>query len=1136
MTDRSDSRIDAFKELAVTSWAVRHGTSMLMLFAIIALAGTLAYRSVPKESFPEIEIPMIAVNTIYRGASPKDVESQVTRVVEQELNTVPDLKVLTSTSVEGYSSVVAEFSTEVDLDEALQRVREKVDLAKPELPADAEEPGIFEFDFEEVPILQVNLSGEYGLVRLKQIGEELEDRLEQIPTVLRVDLRGGREREVQVDVSLPRLLYYGLTLNDVVETVRDENVNIPGGAIDVGEMKFLVRVDGEIDDPLSIGDLVVNAPGGRPVYVRDVADVDFGFAERDSYARLDGRSVVTLDVIKRTGENIIETADAVHAVIAGMEVEFPPTTVVKTTSDMSRDIRMMVSSLENNILSGLLLIVSVLLFFLGVRTSIFVGIAIPTSMLLSFLLLGLLGASMNMVVLFSLILSLGMLVDNAIVIVENTYRYVEEGWDRAAAARKATGEVAVPVIASTLTTLAAFGPLLIWPGIIGDFMKYLPMTLIVTLSSSLFVALVIVPVLCSRWLRLEGQRTASLPRSGRWMLTGLALAIAAWLAALNAFTMALLGVTALVAILVHRLLLGPLARRFQSAGLPWLIDRYESTLSWALDHRLIVVAGSFAVLVAMVVAFARFNHGIELFPEDIPPRQVWVDIETPVGTRVEFIDGIARKLEERVRRVEGYDDAESAVTTVGGGGNVLMGGAQGANSGRLVVSLAEYQERRFDSSLTLVRMQKVVGRRIAGAEISVEKPQEGPPTGAPVNVEIVGRKPEVLKELSDRVLQILQNSPVGEKLTGLKSDLDEARPELAVHVDRERAALYGLSTAQVAGVVRTAVQGTEASQYRTGNDEYDVIVRLAEPWRRDLESLRDLAIENDPGEQIPLVSVASWTVGEGLGSIRRKDMDRVATISSEVRAGLNKNAVLGEVQQSLEPFVRDELPPGYAMRYTGQQEEQAEAEEFLTNAFLAALALIAFILVTQFNSVIKPVIILTSVMMSTAGVLLGLMVFQMPFGIIMTGVGIISLAGIVVNNAIVLVDYIDVLRRRDGLERRAALIRGGRTRLRPVILTAITTALGLVPLAIGLNFDFFGLYGRLDPDLYWGGEQAAWWAPMAIAVIVGILFATFLTLILVPVMYSLTDDMARFLARHFTGDAAEATEGGAALAESPPGS
>ena len=1125
MTDRPGGP-DAFDELPVTSWAVRHGTSVLMLFAIIALAGVVAYRSVPKEAFPQIEIPVIAVNTIYPGVSPKDMESLVTRELELELKTIPDLKELTSTSVEGYSSVVAEFSTEVDLPEAMRLVREKVDLAKGDLPADAEEPRIYEFDFEDVPILQVNLSGEYGLVRLKQLGEELQDRLEQIPSVLRVDLRGGREREVQVDVSLPRLLYYGLTLKDVVETVRDENINIPGGSIDVGELKFLVRVDGEIDDPRSIGDLVVDAPEGRPVYVRDLADVDFGFAERRSYARLDGRPVVTLDVIKRTGENIIETADAVRDVIAGMEAELPPTTVVKTTSDMSRDIRMMVSSLENNILSGLLLIVGVLLFFLGVRTSVFVGVAIPTSMLLSFLVLGLLGVTMNMVVLFSLILALGMLVDNAIVIVENTYRYVEEGWDRAEAARKATGEVALPVIASTLTTLAAFSPLLFWTGTVGEFMKYLPMTLIVTLSSSLFVALVIVPVLCSRWLRLEGERGAGMPLSGRLALIALAVLAAAGLAAANALTVALLAATAVAAILAHRLILGPLARRFQGADLPWLIDRYEGVLGWALGHRLVVVAGSLAVLVAMVAAFGRFNSGIVFFPEDIPPRQVWVDAQAPVGTRVEYLDGIARELELQVRGVQGFEDAESAVTTVGAGGSPLIGGTQGANDARVMVNFTEYHERRFDSFETLARMQERVGREIAGAEISVDKPVDGPPQGAPVNIEIVGKDPRVLKDLSDRVLQVLRSSPVAPKLSGLESDLDEARPELAVHVDRERAAMYGLSTAKVAGVVRTAVQGTEASRYRTGNDEYDVVVRLAEPWRQDLESLRDLVVENGPGEPIPLVSVASWTVGEGLGSIRRKDMDRMATISSDVRAGLNKNAVFFEVQEHLASFVEDELPPGYTVRYTGQQEEQGEAMEFLATAFLAALGLIAFILVTQFNSVIKPVIILTSVIMSTAGVLLGLMVFRMPFGIIMTGVGVISLAGIVVNNAIVLVHYIDILRRRDGLDRQAALIRAGRTRLRPVILTAVTTALGLVPLAIGLNFDFFGLFGSLDPNLYWGGEQAAWWGPMAIAVIVGILFATFLTLILVPVMYSLTDDMGRFLSRHFSA-------GGRAAAETP---
>ncbi|MDA0334303.1 MAG: efflux RND transporter permease subunit [bacterium] len=1108
---------DAYKELAITSWAVNHGTSVLIMFFIITMAGVMAYQTIPKESFPEIEIPMIAVNTIYPGVSPKDMESLVTRVLEQELNTVPDLKELTSTSVEGYSSIVAEFTTAVNMDEALQRVREKVDLAKPDLPEDVEEPNIYEFDFQEVPIMQVNLSGAYGLVRLKETGAELEDLLEQIPTVLRVDLRGGREREVKVDVSLSRLQFYGVSLEDVVDAIRDENVNIPGGSIDVGEMKFLVRIDGELHDPLEIRDIVVETRDGRPIHVRDLATVDFGFAEIESYARLDGSVVVTLDVVKRSGENIIETADAVRAAVAAMQPLFPPTTVVKITTDMSQDIRMMVSSLENNIISGLLLIVAVLLFFLGVRNSALVGIAIPTSMLLSFLVLSLLGVTMNMVVLFSLILALGMLVDNAIVVVENTYRYVEEGWDRAEAARKATGEVAVPVIAATLTTLAAFGPMLFWPGITGEFMSYLPLTLIVTLSSSLFVALVIVPVLCARYLRLEGEVSKPMPRAGRWLLlvAGLLLAIPMTLS--HGFTTALMAATALICWLANHFFLGPIARRFQAAGLPWLMDRYEVALRWALGHRLLSVLGTVAGFVVIVVLFGKYNSGVEFFPEDIPPKQVWIDVETPVGTRVEFTNDIIRVLEAEVVSVPGYGDAESGVATVGGGGNAMMGSSQGPNSGRVMVSFVDYQDREQNTNETMALMQERLGRDVAGAEISVNKPQEGPPSGPPVNVEIVGKDPQRLKELSDRVVYILRNSAVSARLTGLESDLDEARPELSVHVDREKAALYGLSTFKVAGMVRTAVQGTEATQYRTGNDEYDVTVRLAEPWRNDLESLRDLTVTNEPGDQVPLVSVASWDVGEGLGSIRRKDMDRVATVSSQVREGYQKNTVLVEVQQTLATFIAAELPPGYTVRYTGESEDQAEAEAFLSTAFLVALGLIAFILVTQFNSVIKPGIILTSVIMSVAGVLLGLMLFQMPFGVIMTGVGIISLAGIVVNNAIILIDYIDTLRQRDGLDLQEALVRGGRTRLRPVLLTAITTALGLAPLAIGLNFDFFGLYTALAPDLFWGGEQAAWWAPMAIAVIAGILFATFLTLVLVPVLYSLSEDAMTWFRRLFVG-------------------
>ncbi|NNM04953.1 MAG: efflux RND transporter permease subunit [Gemmatimonadetes bacterium] len=1125
---KTEKELKEFKEFRLTSFAIDHSTSVILLFIIVAIAGIVTYGRIPKESFPELEIPMIAVSTVYPGVSPSDMETLVTRPIEDELNTIGDIKELTSTSVEGYSSVVAEFETSVDLDEALQKVREKVDLAKPELPEDAEDPSITEFNFSEVPIMQVNLSGEYGLVRLKEIGEDLQDRLEQIPSVLRADLRGGLEREVKVDVDLAKLKFYGLSIDDVIMAVQSENVNIPGGTIDVGAFKYLVRIDGEFEDPTLIEDLVVTTEDGRAVYVRDVATVEFGFAERETFARLDGNPVVTLDIVKRTGENIIESADAVKAVIAEMEAIFPPSTVVKITSDSSKDIRMMVSSLENNVISGLLLIIGVLFFFLGVRTSVFVALSIPTSMFLSFLVLGAMGVSMNMIVLFSLILALGMLVDNAIVIVENIYRYLEEGWDRVTASKKATGEVAMPVIAATMTTLAAFAPLLFWPGMIGDFMGYLPLTLIITLSSSLFVAVIIIPTLCSLFIRLDDAPKKPLTKvAKRTMigLTGLSIFI---VAGINWLTAVLFILTAVLAVGAHKLVLSKVEDWFQAKAIPDWIRFYEKQLWWALEHRPAVLAIAAGALVGTVMLFTVFNNGVEFFPESIPPRQLWVDVDGPVGTRAEVTNRVASILEEEVKHFDGMGDAESVVTTVGsGGGNFMEEGPGGPEAGRVNISFVDFQDRRFNAFETLAQMQETVGKDLAGVDITVDKLTEGAPTGAPVNIEIIGEDPAVLEALSEEVIQILEADPVYPKLVGLDSDLNEARPELSVLVDREKAALYGLSTSRVAMAVRGAINGIEAGKYRTGNDEYDIIVRLAPEFRSELNALEDLTVM-DEGTQVPLVSVADWEVGEGLGSIRRKDMVRVATVSSDVASGYNSNATLAEVQAVLAGFGAS-LPPGYTVQYTGESEEQDEASEFLSTAFLMALALMGFILISQFNSIVKPVIILSSVVMSTVGVLAGLMVFNMPFVIIMTGLGIISLAGIVVNNAIVLIDYIDILRERDGMDRRRALVQGGKTRFRPVILTATTTALGLVPLAIGLNFDFFGLYGSLTPELYWGGDQAAWWGSMAVAVIVGIMFATFLTLILVPVLYSLVDDFSAFFRKHYTsteGDEGTADDAG----------
>lgn len=1109
-----------YKEFAPTSWAIDHETSVGVLLFFIIILGFLSYRTIPRESFPEVEIPTIAVNTIYPGVSPADIESLLTRPLEEELSTISDIKDLTSTSVEGYSSIIAEFETSVNLDEALQKIREKVDLAKTELPAEAEDPSIFEFSFSEMPIMQVNLAGQYDLVRLKEVGQALQDRIEQIPSVLRVEVRGGLEREVKVDVQLDRLQFYDLSINDVIDAIRNENVNIPGGSIDVGSFTYLVRVDGEFDDPTAIDDLVIEAESGRPVYVRDVATVEFGFQDRTSFARLDDSPVVTLDIIKRSGYSIIETSDMVKVAVLEMEPILPPTTVVKVTSDQSIQVGDMVSNLENNIISGLILIVIVLLFFLGVGNSLFVAISIPLSMLLTFVVLNALEITLNMVVLFSLILALGMLVDNAIVVVENIYRYVEEGWDKREASKKATGEVAGPVIAATLTTLAAFTPLMFWPGQVGEFMGFMPITLIIALSSSLFVALLIIPTLCARFLRLENEPTQKLPRMARRVLMVMTVGIFFLIGLANPLSALVTLMLVIFVFAAYRFLVRDISRKFQGSWLPNIMESYTKKLETAIDSNKVVLLSSISGLFLTLLVFGWANSGVEFFPEDMPPEDIMVDVQLPVGSRAEATDEVAQQMEMTISEANGIVDASSVVATVGGSGsggsNPMGGGASGPNTGRVTVSMVEFGSRQFDARDFLAEMQASLGTEVAGAEITVDQSASGPAQGLPINIEITGEDPAVLKDLSDQVLSTLQNNSVYGKLVGLESDLDQARPELSVYVDREKAALYGVSSREVGLAIRSAIQGVEAAKYRTGSDEYDIVVRLAKEYRDELESLRELTVMSE-GNQIPLLSVADWEVGEGLGSIQRKNQVRMATISADTRTGLNSNAILAEVMEVLVDFSENNMPVGYQLQYTGQAEEQQEAMDFLVKAFLLGLGLIAMILVTQFNSVVKPVIILASVLLSTAGVFWGLIIFRMPFVIIMTGVGLISLAGIVVNNAIVMIDYIDVLRSRDGLDIKEALLRGGQVRFRPVILTAVTTALGLVPLAVGLNFDFLGLFTKLNPDLYWGGMQAAWWGPMAIAVIVGILFATFLTLVLVPALYYMLDNTVEMIGRQFVG-------------------
>ncbi|MBE0591422.1 MAG: efflux RND transporter permease subunit, partial [Gemmatimonadales bacterium] len=911
-----------FKEFWLTSFAIDHPTSVIVMMVILVISGLASYVSVPKESMPEFVVPNIIVNTIYPGVSPGDIETLLTQPLEDELNTIPDVKTITSTSTEGYSSINVEFEAGMDMNEALQRVREKVDIAKPDLPTAAEEPQILEINLSEFPIMQVNIAGPYNLVRLRDVAEDLQDRLEQIPSVLEVRLAGGLEREVQVDVDLARLKFYDVAYSDVIEALEKENVTVPGGTIEVGDVKYLVRVPGEFEEPAPIADVVVATRSGQPIYVRDVADVDFGFKDRESLARLDGDPVISLAIVKRSGENIIETAEQVRVVLADAAETFPPGTVVKITSDQSDSIRKMVSSLENNIISGLILVVAVLVFVLGVRTAPFVGLAIPLSMLISFVVLKLADFSMNMVVLFSLILALGMLVDNAIVVIENIYRFRERRFDRVRAAKYATGEIAVPIIASTATTLAAFFPMLFWPGIVGEFMKYLPYTLIITLSSSLFVALVILPTLAARMLDTEDV-PVGLTVGMKRLLIGVSALTLLVMFVVNWLTSVLLLATGAGVYVFHHFVGHPVGHWFMAKGLPSFLERYERLLRWVLEHRLRMVFSAGGTLVVVVVVFGFLNAGIEFFPEDVPPETVYIQAETPVGTRLEETDRVVRDVEAQLQGISGRDDFKSVVSTVGTKVTAGFDGGSGTQLATVAVHFIDYEFRGQDAFVTLDHIRREVGRGLAGADVSVELPNHGPPTGLAVQVEIAGDDPATLQRLGAQAVDLLENSPVFAKLDGLESDMEGGRPEMVIDVDREKAVMYGLSTQKVGMTVRSAINGTEASKYRDGEDEYDITVRLAKRYREDLNALGDLTVTGDFG-QIPLSSVASWYVGRGFSDVKRKDLQRVVTVSSGVRSGYNANAALAEVQQVLAGFA-DRLPTGYTLRYAGQQQEQQEA-------------------------------------------------------------------------------------------------------------------------------------------------------------------------------------------------------------------
>jgi len=1030
--------------MILSDYAIKFRTAVFVFIVVLVIIGGAAYMRLPREGAPDITIPYVFVTALYEGTAPEEIEKLITVPLEKEINDVENVKEIRSTSAENVCSITVEFVAGENIDLALQRVKDKVDLAKPDLPDDLDEPIVQAFNFSsDFPVFVFALSGDVEPLRLKKIVEALQDQIEQVAGVKEAVVSGTREREIRVEIDLPRLIAYGIPLPQVMQRVAQENSTVSAGNLEMRGNKFQVRVPGEFALASEIENILLAEINGRPVYLSDVATVRDTFKDVESISRINGRPSVSLSVKKRSGENTVALISRIKAVLD--DFNLAPDIRMSVVLDESDYIYMMLHELENNIVTGFLLVIAVLLVFMGGRNSLFVALAIPFSMLTAFTLLAMHGSTLNMIVLFGLVLAVGMLVDNAIVIVENIYRHRTMGLSRIDAAREGASEVAWPVVTSTLTTLAAFSPLLFWPDIIGQFMSYLPRTLITVLSASLFVALVINPAVCSALITAGNRKSA-----------------------------------------------GGRARPHR------FVEGYERLLRGALRHRVPILLLGFAVLVLTVQIYGRFGKGFELFPE-VEPRNATIQIKFPQGTGIERTDAALRPIEQKLLK---YRDIEFFLTTVGAGSGLdWSGGQSGTHYGQILVEFLDFNKRETPSGELVDRIRKDVGS-IPGAEVKVEKQREGPPVGAPVSIEVSGEDFETLARLSSEIVRTIETVP---GLVDLEDDLEQALPEIQFAVDRHRAAMLGLDTDTIGLFLRTAIYGLETSKFRADEDEWDITLRLPPEQRDSMKLLDQIYIPVAGGARVPLSSVGKVVYTGGRGSINRKNQKRVITISGNNQGRGVDKIIEDDIRPRLSKM---NLPRGYAIDYAGDTKEMRESGAFLGRAFAIAIALILVILVIQFNSALLPLIIICSVLLSLVGVMWGLLICRMRFGVIMTGVGVISLAGIVVNNAIVLVDCIRQ-REKQGMSIREAVIDGGRTRLRPVLLTAVTTILGLIPMAVGYSLQIHDWPPRLEA----GAESSQWWAPMAVAVIFGLGVATVLTLVLVPVMYDLAESVAAWFRR-----------------------
>lgn len=1111
--------LEKFKEFKPSSWSIDNRTAIYILTVIITLAGMMAYISLPKEQFPEIKLPQIYVQTFYPGTSPENMENLVTKPIEKEVKNLTGVKKVTSNSFQDFSVVIVEFNTDVEIDKAKQDVKDAVDKARTDLPQNLpNEPEVNDIDLSEMPILYVNISGNYDLNRLKKYADRVQDEIEELKEVKRVDMVGALDREIQINVDMYRMSAAGFTFGDIEQAVAYENISSTPGLVSMNNQKRILSVRNEFKTATEIGNIVVKNQQGKALYLHDIADVVDDFEEQESYARLDGKNVITLNIIKAKGENLIDASDKIMKLVETMQAEeLPKDLSIVITGDQSEQTRTTLHDLINTIIIGFILVTVILMFFMGVTNALFVAMSVPLSCAIAFLVMPSIGFSLNMIVLFSFLLALGIVVDDAIVVIENTHRIFDNGkMPIAKAAKYATGEVFLPVLSGTVTTLIPFIPLAFWDGVIGEFMFFMPVTLIITLMASLAVAYIINPVFAVSFMKPHDPHDTGKRRWTRrdkiTLIIFLAVAAIGYLTGsigFGNFTLFIYGF-----ILLEKFVLEKWIHTFQNKTWPAFQEWYVKWLKRSLAHPGKTLGISALIFIFAIVLMAVRSPKVVFFP-DAEPNFTYVYLNMPVGTDQAYTNEVLMKIEKQVNQALGIDPAKGKTNPIVKSviANVTIGAVDPTsgevgnfpNKGKVTVAFVEYAKRNGASTTEAMAKIRAAVQDIPGAEVSVDKEQGGPPLPKPVVIEITGDNLDSLIKTSEALKKYLEKKQIA-GVEELRSDFQANKPEIVFDLDRARMNSEGVSTGQVVAGLRTAVFGKEISRFRDANDDYPITLRLNKQQRENIDAVRNMPlIFRDMGmggmiREVPVSAFADIKYDNTYGGIKRKDLKRIISLSSNVLTGYNENEVVEEVRRELANF---KAPAGMNIVMGGQQEEQAETMSFLGNAMMIAMGMIFLILIFQFNSLSRTVIIMTEILFSVFGVFLGIGIFKTDFSIVMSGIGIVALAGIVVRNGILLVEFMDIMI-KEGATPYDAIVEAGRTRMTPVLLTATAAILGLIPLGVGLNMDFATLFSEFNPHIYFGGDNGAFWGPLAWAMIYGLSFATFLTLILVPVLMLLS--------------------------------